>query len=77
MKVYKVYNGDFEVEELFTSKSEAEKYSKYLDQYYNKYYYECVDNPTPDMSIPFYYPFCVLEDVVYDTAEEVLMQNNN
>ena len=73
MKVYKVYNSDFEVEALFTSKSEAEKHAKYLDQYYNKDYYECMDNPIPDMSIPYYYTFYVLEDVVYNTAEEALV----
>ena len=70
MKVYKVYNDDFGVEALFTSKSEAEKYSEYLDQYYNKDFYECVANPTPDMDIPLYYSFHVLEDIVYNTAEE-------
>ena len=70
MKIYKVYNDDFWVEALFTSKSEAEKYAEYLDQHYNKYFYECVNNPTPDMNIPLYYPFRVLEVVVYNTAKE-------
>ena len=70
MKVYKVYNEDFGIEVLFTSKSEAEKYMKYLDQYYNKDFYDAMSNPTPDMDYPSYYTFYILEDVVYNTADE-------
>ena len=68
MKIYKVYNEDLGVEALFTSKSEAEKYAKSLDQYYNRDFYDAIDNSTPDMDYPSHYTFHVLETIVYNNA---------
>lgn len=68
MKVYKVYNDNFGIETLFTSKSEAEKYAKSLDKYYNKDFYDAMANNTSDMDYPSYYTFHVLENIVYNNA---------
>lgn len=78
MKVYKVCNEDAGVEVLFTSKSAAEKYMKYLDQCYNKDFYNAMSNPTPDIDYPPHYTFYILEDIVYDTPdiEQITAINN-